>query len=224
MKALQTISLITALCTSVAVAQVYADHERQNTRYSDQYTNSSSQTHYVYADVVDVEPIKRYVSVSHPERVCEQVEYDSRHERRHHHDSAGGTIAGGLIGGVLGSQIGSGSGKDVATIAGVLIGSAIGHDNEVNQRRDHENDNYEVRTREQCQTRYERHEEERIEGYRVRYQFQGKTYTTKTRFKPGNKIKLAMTVRPVADEYSSQTDSEKYSDEDDRYRDYDYSD
>ncbi len=38
-----------------------------------------------------------------------------------------GTIAGGLIGGVLGNQVGGGSGKDLATIAGVVGGAYAGN-------------------------------------------------------------------------------------------------
>jgi outer membrane lipoprotein SlyB len=38
-----------------------------------------------------------------------------------------GAVAGGVAGGLLGSQIGSGSGKTIATIAGVAAGAYGGH-------------------------------------------------------------------------------------------------
>ncbi len=37
-----------------------------------------------------------------------------------------GAIVGGLIGGILGHQIGGGSGRDIATVGGVVAGAAIG--------------------------------------------------------------------------------------------------
>jgi uncharacterized protein YcfJ len=37
-----------------------------------------------------------------------------------------GAIVGGLLGGILGHQVGGGSGKDIATIGGVVAGAAIG--------------------------------------------------------------------------------------------------
>lgn len=37
-----------------------------------------------------------------------------------------GAIVGGVIGGILGHQIGGGSGRDIATVGGVVAGAAIG--------------------------------------------------------------------------------------------------
>lgn len=226
-------ALLLAASTVTLIAPAsYAGHNDRNTRYAGDYARSSTQTKYIYADVVDVDPIIRYVTVSRPERVCEQVEYrDDRYDRRSRHQSAGGTIAGGLIGGVIGRQIGGGKGRDAATIAGVLIGSAIGHDNEHKNRDRDDHRDYEVRTREQCQTRYQRHEEERIDGYTVTYRFQGETYTTRTEYQPGDKIRLAVSARPAPDYQRGQNDrsydrdyrrdgrdDDRY---DDRYNDYD---
>ncbi len=191
--------------------------------YSDNSSNSSNQTRYVYADVIDTQPIIRYVTVSKPERVCDEVEYRPRNRNRH--DSSGTTIAGGLLGGVIGRQFGGGKGRDAATIAGVLIGSAIGHDKEVNKERHHRDARHETRTRQECSTRYTRSQEERIDGYKVTYRYLGETFDTRTRYEPGKQIRLAVSVSPVEDDYQSQND--RYSDSDssyDRYSDnsYDY--
>jgi outer membrane lipoprotein SlyB len=43
-----------------------------------------------------------------------------------------GTVIGGVVGGVLGHQVGGGSGKDVATVAGVVGGAMVGHEMEKN--------------------------------------------------------------------------------------------
>ena len=37
-----------------------------------------------------------------------------------------GALAGALIGGILGHQVGGGSGKDIATVGGVIAGAALG--------------------------------------------------------------------------------------------------
>ncbi len=39
-----------------------------------------------------------------------------------------GTIIGGVVGGVLGNQVGGGTGKTIATVAGVAGGALIGHE------------------------------------------------------------------------------------------------
>lgn len=44
--------------------------------------------------------------------------------------SGGGAVAGGLVGGVLGNQIGHGSGRTVATVAGVAGGAYVGNEME----------------------------------------------------------------------------------------------
>jgi len=45
-----------------------------------------------------------------------------------------GAVAGGLIGGVLGNQVGGGSGKKIATVAGVAGGAYAGHQVEKNMK------------------------------------------------------------------------------------------
>lgn len=46
-----------------------------------------------------------------------------------------GVVTGGLVGGLLGSQIGGGSGKTVATIAGVVGGGYAGNEVEKHVKR-----------------------------------------------------------------------------------------
>ena len=56
-----------------------------------------------------------------------------------------GTIIGGVVGGVLGNQVGGGTGKTVATVAGVAGGAFIGH--EIDKNRQSNNPSYAVRVR-----------------------------------------------------------------------------
>ena len=56
-----------------------------------------------------------------------------------------GTIIGGVVGGVLGNQVGGGTGKTIATVAGVAGGALIGR--EVDKNRQAKNPTYAVRVR-----------------------------------------------------------------------------
>ena len=58
------------LAFSALAPAAYADHNERDNRYAGDYTSNSTQIKYVYANVVDVDPIVRYVTVSRPERVC----------------------------------------------------------------------------------------------------------------------------------------------------------
>ncbi len=56
-----------------------------------------------------------------------------------------GTIIGGVVGGVLGNQVGGGTGKTIATVAGVAGGALIGH--EVDKNRQSNNLTYTIGVR-----------------------------------------------------------------------------
>jgi uncharacterized protein YcfJ len=157
---------------------------------------------YAYARVVDVDPIVNRVRVSTPRRECwtetryEEVSYTERTGPRR--GSAGQMILGGIIGAAIGNQIGSGDGRRAATVAGAVIGSAIGHDvgdrrNGGSQRVVTESRPYEA---ERCEVRYDEEFEERIEGYRVTYVYNGIRQTTQLPYDPGDRIRVRVDVHP----------------------------
>ena len=91
--------------------------------YDARYDRNSE---YDFARVVNVEPLRRQVRVSEPVRECwQETSYAS--ERPFSSNHVGGTLLGSAIGTVIGNQIGHGRGKDVARVAGALVGGAIGH-------------------------------------------------------------------------------------------------
>lgn len=118
--------------------------------------------------------------------------------------TAGSMILGGIVGAAIGNSIGSGDGRRAATVAGAIIGSAIGHD--AGERRaardggDYDGNNYDTRDRgyrdsrsypvERCQTRYEDRYENRIDGYRVTYEYHGRRGVTQLAYDPGDRIRI----------------------------------
>ena len=157
------------------------------------YSKGRSKAVYDYAKVVSVTPVVRYVTVTTPVKECwDDVEYYTR--RSPEPGNAGRTLFGAVLGGVIGHQFGSGRGNDAATVAGTLIGAAVAN---------RANDGPMYRTTEysrpvtRCETNYQSHREERVDGYDVIYKYHGRKYATRTPFDPGNRLKIRVDVRPV---------------------------
>ena len=94
------------------------------------------------------------------------------------------------MGGGIGHQFGSGHGNDAATIAGALIGAGIGSNAPT-----YHTTRYSRPVR-RCETRYQSHEEQRIDGYEVIYSYNGRKYATRTPYDPGKRIRIRVDVRP----------------------------
>jgi uncharacterized protein YcfJ len=147
---------------------------------------------YVYARVVDVDPMVRYVAVDRPRQQC----WDETVRRpAAPFGIAGQTAAGGIIGATIGHILGHGSSRDALTVAGAAAGAAIAHENAVRNGAT-------IETREttvqRCETVYDHVTEKHVDGYRVTYVYDGRRYTTLTDYAPGDRIQVAVDVRPVA--------------------------
>jgi uncharacterized protein YcfJ len=149
----------------------------------------------VFAPVIDVAPLVRQVAVTRPRQECwlETAIVPS-------YGAAGRgvapVIAGGLIGGVIGHQIGHGSRNRAMTVLGTLVGSAIASDAAAKQAAYASNAGYgrEVTTQ-RCETVSETFNEERIDGYRVTYEYMGQRYATIMPEPPrGDRIRLHVTI------------------------------
>lgn len=174
-------SLSAALLLATS-ATALADHDDGHSRRDG--------AQYDYAKVISSQPIVRYVTVTTPVRECWQ---ETQYARNRGYGNGGGTLVGALIGGVIGHQIGSGRGNDAATVAGTLIGAAIG--NESGRQRHGEPGH--GRQVERCETRYRETQEERVDGYRVTYRYNGQKYATQMPYDPGEKIRVRVDVRPA---------------------------
>ena len=175
------IAAATALCLATAAQPALADH-----RYDD-----GGETTYEYARVLDVKPLIRTVQVEIPVRECYERPVEVRRERRR--GGLGRVIAGGIIGGVIGSQFGDGNGREAMTVLGSVVGAASASDKNRHERES------EHRVQKYCETTYEYEERDRVEGFRVTYEFDGKTYTTRTETDPGDEIRVRVDVRPLVD-------------------------
>jgi len=189
-KLLVTTGLTTILCLSSATL-LAGDKHHQNHHDDDHFSERFYQE---TARVTHVEPLYTMVRISTPQQECyERPQHRAEYRQRESYTS---TIAGGLIGGVLGNQFGKGSGNTVMTIAGTLLGGSIGRDagsypSQINS----DDDRYD--RGEECHTTEHVHQEQRIEGYRVTYRYQGQTYITEMDHHPGKRIPVNVDVQPA---------------------------
>lgn len=169
-----------------------ADHNRDGYGYEEDRYENGRYGDYDYARVVDVEPMRRRVRVSEPVRECwdeRRYEPDGPFSKRH----AGSTVLGSIIGGVIGNQLPGHDARRVGRAAGAIIGGAVGYSASKNRNGSYDREYYEER----CEVRYRESFEERIEGYRVTYEYAGRQYTTRMPYDPGDRIRIRVDVTPT---------------------------
>ncbi|VUD53196.1 hypothetical protein TDB9533_01786 [Thalassocella blandensis] len=156
---------------------------------ADSYHNDA----YDYARVTHVSPVYEQVEHRVPREECWMETVEVNQPRNNH---AAGTIVGGVLGGAVGHAVGHGhKNRKVSTALGAIVGMSIG--NQVSQR--HQDRHASVRYEEfqRCETRYTTEYSERLAGYDVSYQYLGQRYTTRMQHDPGDRIRVAVNVRPV---------------------------
>lgn len=161
------------------------------TAHGSHFVEARDGSYYTDAEVLDVQPIVRVVEVSEPRESCwnETVRREPRGYRSHTP-----VLLGGILGGVLGHQFGSGRGNDVMTVAGSLLGASIGRD-AAHAHRVAAHPAY--ATERICEVTESVREEERIEGYRVRYRLDGREFVTRTGTDPGARLRVRVDVEPA---------------------------
>ena len=170
---------------------------------ADKVTGPRTHGHYAYADVTHVRPIVRVVNVTTPREVCWNATV-----ARGTHPSETPTIIGGILGGVAGNQFGGGRGRSAMTIAGALLGASIGHD-ATRHRAKSGYRTYAVERR--CEIEQISYQEERIDGYKVGYRYQGHNYVTQMRNAPGDSIRVRVSVGPASGRITSRRGAERFS-------------
>lgn len=132
-----------------------------------------------YAEVVAVEPIKEVIKT--PRQVCEDVQVTRQKPVRDTHQIAG-TVIGAVAGGLLGNQVGGGNGKKIATVAGAAAGGYAGNKVQENMQAGSTYTTTENRCRTVTDT------SEKVSGYKVQYELDGKRGTVNMDRDPGNRI------------------------------------
>lgn len=180
MKKLLTVTAIVA--GSLLGGSAWADHGPDRQSYLDT------------AEVISATPVYRTIHISTPHRECWQ---EKRHGKRHHHqahNSYTAPIAGAIVGGVIGNQFGRGSGKDVLTIGGALLGASIGNDVRNTHGPAHRHG---PRYQRHCETVRTHETREEADGYRVTYRYQGEVFHTHMDYHPGATIEVRVNVQPL---------------------------
>lgn len=132
-----------------------------------------------FAKVLAVEPVKETIKT--PREVCKEVAVTRQKPVQDEHRIAG-TAVGAVVGGLLGNQVGGGNGKKIATVAGAVGGGYAG--NQV-QGRMQQNSTYST-TETRCSTVTDSHD--KIVGYDVKYDLDGKIGSVRMGRDPGNQI------------------------------------
>lgn len=179
------VALLSAL--SLASNLAFAGHEReiQRTHFED------------YAQVISATP--EYERVNHPTQQCstEYIRGAYRNDQSNSDPSYTGTIVGGVAGALLGSRLGKGNGNRAATAAGAIAGAVIG--NQIQSQ------NRAARCGARPTERYEPvqrceavdHWENRLTGYRVVYQYGGRTHSAVLPYDPGQRLAVRVAVAPA---------------------------
>ena len=144
---------------------------------------------WAYARVVRAEPVYKTVRVRAPREVCTEEPVTERVVQRGSADP-GAVLFGAMVGGVIGHQFGGGSGKDVATAAGALIGA--NHAAQHTYRDGHVTERTVYETR--CERVHHARYEPVREGYDVTDRAHGRLYHTFTDSRPGSRIRVRVDV------------------------------
>jgi uncharacterized protein YcfJ len=204
------LSIIAAVVVSATSLPVVAGKHRGNSHYDNATVD--------YARVLSVDPVIERYQVNEPSEHCWDERVPSRNRSYSSNDysrskSNTPTVLGAIIGGVIGNQIGKhggGRSRDVATVAGAVLGGSIGRDVKHNNRRHsggysdrhsgQHNDHYQntrYETVQRCEIKDSYVTKEQVVGYDISYKYRGNIYYTQLNERPGDKIKVKVTVNPV---------------------------
>lgn len=145
---------------------------------------------YDQARVVDVQPVYQTVSYQVPREICQEQRVQTGSGGG---QSAAAPVLGAVVGGVLGHAVTS-KNQPVGTAIGAVLGGALGY-TVAKQNAQPQYTTY--GTQEVCSTVQDTHEEQRISGYQVRYEYLGQRYVTITPNQPGNTVRVRVDVSPA---------------------------
>jgi len=144
-----------------------------------------------YATVTSVEKVYKQYRVEKPVQEC----YIKETLQNQGDGSATNEIFGAIIGGAIGNKLAedsSDTGKDVMTLAGIVLGASLAHDDELANSSGEQV----LVSQEVCETKVKTSFEKRLDHYLVHIMYEGRelTYTTKKRpFEDVIKVRVTVT-------------------------------
>lgn len=125
---------------------------------------------------------------------------DARRDRGYGNDNgrAIASVIGGVLGAVVGSQVGGGSARYATSAIGTMVGSIAGREIYESSQRDE----YRRGVVTVCDPVRRTGQRSRpfaaggVTAYDVTYEYAGRTYTTRTNYHPGDRIRVRVEVRP----------------------------
>jgi uncharacterized protein YcfJ len=180
------VNMITAAATMMLLFTLPASAGSRY-RHGDAYTD--------YANVISSEPLYRTVRIETPERECWDEPVTVYHEVDGYR-SMTPMILGGIGGAAIGHEFGHGRGRHIGAVAGGILGASVARDLQHNYRSrqgTYTTTHYETR----CETRSSWREEERLDGYQVKYKYNGRVYHTTMDHDPGKQFRVNVNVMPA---------------------------
>ena len=139
------------------------------------------------ASVVSVDKVYKQVRVEEPYQEC----YIKETVQNNGDGSATNEIIGGVIGGAIGNKLGKGDGKDVMTLAGILMGASIANDAE----KAAVNGVQTIISQEVCENKVRQKIEKRLSHYKVTVDYNGTEVSYSSKRRPyDDVIKVEVTV------------------------------
>ena len=142
-----------------------------------------------YATVTSVEKIYKQYRVEKPIQEC----YIKETLQNPGDGSPTNEIVGAILGGAIGNKLGENSddGKKVLTLAGIVLGASLAHDEEVANSSGQQV----VVSQEVCETKVKTSFEQRLDHYLVHIMYEGRELTYATKKRPfEDVIKVRVTV------------------------------
>jgi len=175
---------LSALFFQSALADDYDDGD-QHGRRGHKHERENEDSNATYAEVVNVKPIVEEVKITTPHRECHEEEVTEGGN-----DGRGGAVVGAVAGGALGNAAGHNTqSRRLDTVVGVIGGAIIG-------KKMSESDGT-TGTETVCHRRNSVDYEDKTVGYDVTYRYFGHEYSTRMDHDPGDRIKVAVDVRPA---------------------------
>lgn len=111
------------------------------------------------------------------------------------------TVVGGIAGAVLGSQVGGGTGSVAASAIGTMVGGMAGRQVYENTQRDRYTPAGTVRVCDpdpngNSYNGYNQTSNNRAGGYDVTYEYNGRRYTRRMNYNPGQRVRVRVDVSP----------------------------